>query len=90
MLEESRRDLKEYKSKVIWSIILITTTLKKLSPNSNKVVQLKIEITKANGMMSLIDEQLKENYNHSRSNSEKFQQWYEGNYPDDNQNTYEI
>ena len=90
LLEESRRDLKEYKSKVILSIILMKTKLEQLSPNSHDSTQMNVEIAKANGMKLLIEEQLKENDNHSRSNSEKFQQWYEENYPDDNENTYEI
>ena len=90
MLEESRRDLKEYKSKVILSIILMKTKLEQLSPNSHDSTQMNVEIAKANGMKLLIEEQLKENDNHSRSNSQNFQQWYEENYPDDNENTYEI
>ena len=90
LLEESRRDLKEYKSKVILSIILMKTKLEQLSPNSHDSTQMNVEIAKANGMKLLIEEQLKENDNHSRSNSQNFQQWYEENYPDDNENTYEI
>ena len=90
LLEESRRDLKEYKSKVILSIILMKTKLEQLSPNSHDSTQMNVEIAKANGMKLLINEQLEENYNHSRSNSQNFQQWYEENYPDDNENTYEI
>ena len=45
--------------------------LEELSPNSHDFIKLNVEIAKADGMKLLINEQLEENYNHSRSNSQK-------------------
>ena len=79
LLEDSKRELKEYKSKVIMLVIMMNAALDKLSPNSPDSSKLKIEILKTRGMITLIDENLEKNRKHSQDNSDNFLQWHDEN-----------
>ena len=91
MLEDSKRELKEYKSKVIMSVIMMNAALDNLSPNSPDSSKLKIEISKTRGMITLIDENLEENRKHSQDNSGNFLQWHDENQSkNDDEYTFEL
>ena len=91
LLEDSQREFEEYKSKVIMSIIMMISALDKISPNSPDSSTLKIEISKARGLIVLINENLEENKKHSQDNSDNFLQWYDKNQPENkDEYIYEI